>query len=215
MEEVVMAQLTLSNSAARQIAGAVVDAGTGLKIAFCQQGHRWVSSQNKPKCPQCRVVEARVLPILEKPALGPVASEPATALKVPRSWTWPAPTRPSPASRNPKGAFQNEHSALWLCGYRVGKSSPLFAFDRRDILEYFFLTPLPTNVKRLFEAEYGAPGSAERLRKMATVIASNCRNFRRNDPCRYSEAIADYEADLGFLKARFYRPGAFAWPLTV
>jgi hypothetical protein len=56
--------------------------------------------------------------------------------------------------------------------------------------------------------------SAERLRKIANVIASNASNAYRKGPAPLTEAIGDWESDLSFLKRKYYVGArlAFEWP---
>jgi hypothetical protein len=110
--------------------------------------------------------------------------------------------------------FEHEASALKLCGYTVGKTKGLPARDRRRFLDCFFRNRLPSWVSEMFADEYGAPGSEVRLRKIANLIAGNCRVFKLNDPHKYASAITDWEDDLAYLRSRYYRPGSFPWPQT-
>ena len=98
----------------------------------------------------------------------------------------------------------------------MGKTEGLVVHERRRFLDLFFRGhPAPAErVLRLFGDEYGELGTEERLRKMANVLASICRNFKSNDADRYQQAIADYEVDLRYLKAKYYRFGTFPWPPT-
>ena len=130
-------------------------------------------------------------------------------------WPWPI-TDVLPGGGGGGIEFEHKHSALWLCGYRVGKKEGLVVHERRRFLDLFFRghPAPPERVLRLFGDEYGDLGTEERLRKMANVLASNCRNFKSNDADRYQQAITDYEDDLHYLKAKYYRIGMFPWPPT-
>lgn len=100
-----------------------------------------------------------------------------------------------------------------MCGYRVGAKG-MSDKERRQFLDHFFRNPLPTAVSRYYGDAYGMPGSENRLRKMANVLASNCRNFKRNDRVKFRVAIAHWESDLDYLKRSYYRAGMFPWPPT-
>lgn len=127
-------------------------------------------------------------------------------------WPWPI-TEPGPGEGGSSSdIFKNEHSGLWLCGYRVGKTKGLVKEERKRFLEYFFSRPLPPVVAKYHNEDYGAPGSEKRLRKMANVMASCCRNFKLVDPKIYRFAISHYEEDLEFLRKSYYRAGMFPWP---
>ena len=84
--------------------------------------------------------------------------------------------------------------------------------ERRMLLDYFFRNPLPDIVSRFHGHDYDEPGSEDRLRKMANVIAALCRNFKRIDPKRYRVAIDHYEKDLAHLYKSCYVSGSFPWP---
>lgn len=136
--------------------------------------------------------------------------EPAEQL----SWPWPIATPPEGTGGNSHRFFSNKYSGLWLCGYRIGKTSGMSAWERRHFLDHFFRNALPGVVRQYHGDSYGEPGSEERLRKMANVMAANCRNFKKNDVDKFEVAIADYEQDLDYLKVTYYRAGSFPWPPT-
>jgi hypothetical protein len=129
-------------------------------------------------------------------------------------WPWPVTEVGLKGSGKRTDFFERDESGLRICGYRVGKTEGMPDPERRRFLDHFFCNPLPAVVQRVFGGEYGTPRSEQRLRKMANVIAANCRNFKRNDPQKYSVAIDHYETDLAYLKARYYRPAMFVWPET-
>jgi hypothetical protein len=130
-------------------------------------------------------------------------------------WPWPltqAPAGNAPSS--PLGFIENQWSALKLCGYRVGKTQGMGDPERQRFLRHFFTHKLPPVVQAHFDDAYGAPGSEQRLQKMANVIAANCRNFKRNDARRYKTAIGHWESDLNYLRTNYYKIGSFPWPAT-
>ena len=134
-----------------------------------------------------------------------------------RSPNWPWPITEIMPSRTPgMPTFERAMSALRVCGYRVGKTSGMPQAERLRFLAYFFTHELPSQVAGEFGDEYGEPGSEARLKKMADVIASACRNTkRRRDGADYDVAIADWEGDLAYLKREFYdRFYEFEWPAT-
>lgn len=127
-------------------------------------------------------------------------------------WPWPI-IEPGPGKGGLHGSyFEKEHSGLWLCGYRVGKTKGLANDERKLFLSYFFRHPLPIVVAEYHDDDYGAPGSEQRLRKMANVMAACWRNFKLVDRNKYKFAIAHYEDDLEFLRKSFFRSGMFPWP---
>ncbi|HRY24762.1 MAG: hypothetical protein H6852_08285 [Geminicoccaceae bacterium] len=127
------------------------------------------------------------------------------------TWPWPI-TEPGPSKGGSPGIFEHEHSGLWLCGYRTGKTKGLPDNERKLFLAYFFRQPLPPIVAQYHDDDYGAPGTEKRLRKMANLMAACCRNFKSRDRRKLRVAIAHYEEDLEFLRSNFYRPGMFPWP---
>ncbi|WP_157935829.1 hypothetical protein [Paracoccus zhejiangensis] len=104
-----------------------------------------------------------------------------------------------------------------MFGYTVGKTDGWRPTERRRFLSNFIELQLPSIVEDTFGDEYGAPMTAQRLRKVANVIASNASNFYRNDPRRYENAISDWEDDLSFLKKEYYERAGMKfqpWPTT-
>ncbi len=115
--------------------------------------------------------------------------------------------------------FDHEFSALKLCGYTVSKKENLSESERRDILVSFFERKLHPEIERIYDNAYDDPKSTTRLLKMANVIASNCRNFKRKKSASYSDAIDKWEQDLNFLKVSYFDPRTrgepdIEWPST-
>jgi|GEM_PF-5329074 len=182
---------------------------------------------------ECRYVELKILfskiPLERKPLIGEVASVVSQFLDIgptgnsespadgdeAEDWSWPWPiTEVEPTDGGELGAqFPHERSGLKLCGYTVGQSGRE-APARRRFLTDFFGRKLPEVVEKEHGNAYGTPGSSRRLKKMADVIANNCKNFKRRNPHTYKVAIRDYEADLEFLKQEHY-DHAFEWPTTI
>ena len=127
-------------------------------------------------------------------------------------WPWPItePTRGKGAGNDVN--FEHEISGLRLCGYRVGKTNGMHEAERKRFLDHFFREQLPEVVVRHHGSDYGAPGSESRLKKMANVIASHCRNFKKNDREKFRVAIGDWEKDLDYLRAKYYKANSFPWP---
>lgn len=98
-------------------------------------------------------------------------------------------------------------SALKMFGYTVGKKGREQGWtevERRKFLSDFMEMDLPLVVHAYYGDEYGEPMSIKRLQKIANVIAAHGTNFaRRGDPA-FNQSIADWEADLAFLKAKYY-----------
>jgi hypothetical protein len=101
---------------------------------------------------------------------------------------------------------------LKYMGYSVGENG-LSVMRRQEILENVFEASLPNVQSREYMAQWGIPGSSQRLKKLANTIASFARNARRrNNPPE--EAIRDWEYDLAWLRQKFYHGVfcSFTWP---
>jgi hypothetical protein len=137
----------------------------------------------------------------------PFAPPGATIVEPTTAWPWPVVSLPDkPTSGSIAGDF-NPFSALKMFGYTVGQKGRNQGWTdskRQKFLSDFMEMPLPPAVRTHFGDEYGAPTSTTRLRKVANVIASNASNFARRGTPAYDQAIADWEADLAFLKATYY-----------
>jgi hypothetical protein len=133
-------------------------------------------------------------------------------------WKWPVINKPPPGRGGSglDGDF-NAYSALRMFGYTVGKTKGWEKEKRQSFLSDFMTMVLPGDVTAVFGDDYGKPMSTDRLKKVADVIASNATLRYRNDPLRYSVAIADWEDDLAFLKRKFYDGAGLKfqpWPTT-
>jgi hypothetical protein len=129
-------------------------------------------------------------------------------------WQWPVIVQtPDGTTGNFEGAFR-AFSALKMFGYTVGKTKGWAKPEREAFLSDFMEQDLPAIIVQTFAQEYSDPMSAERLRKIANVIASNASNAYRKGPALLAEAISDWESDLAFLKRKYYIGArlAFEWP---
>ena len=113
-----------------------------------------------------------------------------------------------------------EATARWMdvgplafMGYHAGKTADLATPHRQGILSRVFTGEIPPVFPKAYLDAWGRPGTALRLRKMATAIAFSLRSkLSSNDP-RMFEAIADWTADLSFLHDAYYvGKFGFAWP---
>ena len=119
-----------------------------------------------------------------------------------KKWDWPV-VNAAPGTGTSDVIFQ-EFSALKMFGYTVGKTNGWDTAKRQSFLSDFLEMELPLAVTEHFGEEYGKPISTNRLRKVANLLASFCRLRLRDNPARYKHAIADWEDDLAFLKAKYY-----------
>jgi len=107
------------------------------------------------------------------------------------------------------------NGVLGQLDYHVGRTQGQLDLYRRRTLTKIFAHPIPSSVKGFDPGEWGTPGSAQRLRKMAYSIASFTRSAKRKDPEVFDEAVRHWEIDLKFLHDQYYTGKfSFAWPST-
>jgi hypothetical protein len=108
-----------------------------------------------------------------------------------------------------------EEGLLKEFGYEVGLASELSQWERETVLAGVFECVVPPMFPPSYVAEWGPPGSAERLCKMAHTLASLVRNAKRKRGADMRSAIRDWEQDLVFLYRTYYiHRFGFAWPET-
>lgn len=97
--------------------------------------------------------------------------------------------------------------------YHVGKTRGIPSETRRQILQFLFEERIPLVYDTAYTAEWGQPGTARRLQKLAETIAALIRNAKRNTGRDYTQAISEWEDDLSFLWSTFYVGHFyFGWP---
>jgi hypothetical protein len=106
-------------------------------------------------------------------------------------------------------------SPLKHVGYTTGKRGNEES-DRRHHLETAFYLPLgefPGEYTQGDLKKWGTAGSGLRLKKMAKLIATRCRAEKEKDNPSWV-AIEHWEADLDWLRDRFFSPTTFTfdWP---
>lgn len=129
---------------------------------------------------------------------------------------------PSTDARGGNGllSFEKVQAAgmLSLMEYRVGRSHGESEPVRRAILKRVFENTLPPAFPKDYMEEWGQNASAVRLQKMAVSIAAFVRNNKRRRNGDYSDAIREWENDLGWLYTVYYVGKlrfATGWPETV
>lgn len=137
--------------------------------------------------------------------------------RTPETFRWPG-TAISP-SKYHKGDFPardiQAEGMLGFMEYHVGIANGRNEAARRSILAFAFLKTLPPAFDPEYMQQWGANGSARRLQKIASSIASFCRNAKRHNDADFSLAIDQWEADLRFLRDNFYAKSFdFKWPST-
>lgn len=104
---------------------------------------------------------------------------------------------------------------LKCLGYKVGTHEGLSRNLRQRILDEIFDGPIPPMFPFEYLYEWGAPGTAQRLRKMAETIAALTRNAKRRRSAEMATAIDHWEQDLEYLYYEYYvEKFHFAWPST-
>jgi hypothetical protein len=107
----------------------------------------------------------------------------------------------------------HEEGMLKFLGYQVGETAGLAEGVRQAVLASIFGGDLPPIISADYMQEWGSPGSAARLEKMANSLAAFIRNARRNRGANMTTAIRHWEADLEFLFESYYRDMfRFGWP---
>ena len=104
-----------------------------------------------------------------------------------------------------------EETPLLKLGYHAGKTHSLAPSTRHNFLAEAFSGELPFAESDEYMAEWGAPGTRKRLRRMAWHLAFLIRNRRRNPSQVY--AVKDWEDDLKWLRDKYYKSiMRFSWP---
>ncbi|PZO34899.1 MAG: hypothetical protein DCF17_19810 [Shackletoniella antarctica] len=125
---------------------------------------------------------------------------------------WPTTTANIGLQNLSSDAFKYGEGLLRQCGYKVGMNG-LSQRERSEILDAVFLCPLPKIEDRAYLEQWGNPKTSRRLQKMAESIAAFTRNARRHNSKDFSKAIQDWEADLVYLKEKYYNNHfSFRWP---
>ncbi len=130
----------------------------------------------------------------------------------PRAFPWPSTKAPKGKSGIDSGDWHLIGMLSYL-GYRVGSTNGVSAGIRRQILDLCFASALPPINGLSYMRDWGLPGTPLRLRKLAHELASFARNGKRKRSANLEQAVADWEADLGYLYRQYYvRKFRFAWP---
>ena len=130
---------------------------------------------------------------------------------------WPAEAEQGALQALNSEGFFHATGMLKFMGYGVGRKAALSADRRRAILNYVFMGHLPPVNDTHYMQEWGRPKSNRRLRKISNSLSAFARNARRKKSSSWNHAIANWEADLAYLKKRYYdkRVRDWKWPETV
>jgi hypothetical protein len=98
--------------------------------------------------------------------------------------------------------FDYEKGLLKFMGYAVGQKGA-YRDRRQQVLDYVFNERIPQVQSNEYMAEWGAPKSVERLKKLTNSLSTFARNARRRRSSDMDLAIAEWEEDLRYLKETY------------
>ena len=128
---------------------------------------------------------------------------------------WPSTAKMSAAQALDSNVFWDGDGLLKFMGYHVGLNGASEK-ARREVLDFVFSETVPRIKSQEYMEEWGQPGEAKRLKKLAHCLASFCRNAKGNPQGDMSVAIEEWEADLNYLKQTYYSGrfdfSDFHWP---
>ncbi len=129
------------------------------------------------------------------------------------SFSWPS-TEVHTGSGELDGANWPKESLLSSMGYRTGQKGA-DEESRRAILDFIY-TKNVYNVNSIeYMRKWDRPHTGKRLLQMARSLANFVKNEKRKDPFAYAISIAEREADLEYLKRKYYIGRYdFTWPRT-
>ena len=131
------------------------------------------------------------------------------------AFLWPS-TEAGGGDRSLDGSLWLKSGVLQFMGYKVGNTNGEVAGMRERIISAVFEAPIPPAFPPAHMDQWGDPGSARRLEKMANTIASFTRNARRRRTAAMDAAIRDWENDLRYLYLNYYVDRfQFDWPPTL
>lgn len=166
----------------------------------------------------CHLVQASRAP---SPVVDAPPSEPESPIgqgsQAPGVPEWPYEAKAPQSVALAGNHFSYSRGVLSYMGYHVGKAATLTSERRHRILDYVLLGALPQVNDPQYMRTWGRPKTAARLRKLANAVATFARNARRKRKKNMGQAIAEWEADLAYLKKRYYdrRRRDWKWPATV
>ncbi|WP_274883715.1 hypothetical protein [Vibrio harveyi] len=144
--------------------------------------------------------------ISEKTKVEPVVSSAATPKL--ETFRWPSTVAYEADESMPESNWP-KLGMLSAVGYCVGING-LGLKQRQELLSNVYSKRLPFVDSRKYVAEWGAPKSSERLKKLAEAIAAFVRNAKRKKN-NMSVAIREWQQDLAWLKEKYYLQHKFVW----
>jgi len=103
---------------------------------------------------------------------------------------------------------------LSAVGYVTGRNGRS-TIERRSLLRDVFERSIPQNTNVENVIEWGFPRTSQRLRKLVHSLAAFVRQEKRNYRGDYSVSISEREADLAYLKKKYYDNTKFDWKYPV
>ena len=87
--------------------------------------------------------------------------------------------------------------------------------SRRDILDFIYTENVLNVTSVEYMQKWGKPNTGKRLLKLARTLANLVKHEKRKDLNAYRISIAEREADLKYLKKKYYIGRYdFTWPRT-
>lgn len=103
---------------------------------------------------------------------------------------------------------------LSFMGYRTGLKGSVEE-SRREILDFMYTKNVPNVISVEYMKKWGKPNTGKRLLQLARSLANFVKNEKRNNPITYMVSITEREADLEYLKRKYYIGRYdFTWPRT-
>lgn len=118
-------------------------------------------------------------------------------------FAWPSTDAPASRFGLSGDHFHYQEGLLKFVGYQTGEAARSESI-RRDILDYVFHNELPRVKSPAYMAEWGAPKTPDRLRKIANCLATFTRNAKRRVSADCGEAISQWQGDLNYLYTTYY-----------
>jgi hypothetical protein len=126
---------------------------------------------------------------------------------------WPS-TEVSIGSGRLDGTDWPKESLLSFMGYRTGQKGA-DEESRRAILDFIYTRNVPNVNSVEYMRKWDRQNTGKRLLQMARSLANFVKNEKRKDPFAYAVSIAEREADLAYLKKKYYIGRYdFTWPRT-
>ncbi len=129
------------------------------------------------------------------------------------SFDWPS-TEANVGSGSLANVDWPKAGLLSFMGYRTGLKGAIEE-SRREILDFMYTRNVPNVISVEYMKKWGKPNTGKRLLQLARSLANFVKNEKRNDLIAYMVSITEREADLEYLKRKYYIGRYdFTWPKT-